>query len=292
MPIIHLVDGEKGGVGKSLFALCLIHYFDVKGIERHLVDADPRIPDVASVHEGITDIHFQTIDRVSLIHSQQVQKLDCLFELALEKPVIVNLPGNVHDAAKNWILGSDLLLEESITETKVSFCKWFLSDGSDTSIDLFTKSLEDYEGKLPHILVVNQGLNPYWSKAEENDRLKELAQKYPYQAIDFFGLALAERNYLKQNNLSFSKAFEDKKLSILGRQRLVKFLRNTISEIDLVFSKNDLSFAIETKETASSQKEVETSVSDSAKRSTKGKQAKNATTEIVEDKTVVTVESA
>jgi hypothetical protein len=285
MAIIHLVDGEKGGVGKSLFALCLIHYFDVKGIEHHLVDADPRIPDVASVHEGRTDIHFQTIDRVSLIHSQQVQKLDHLFELALEKPVIVNLPGNVHDAAKNWILGSDLLSKESIAETKVSLCKWFLSDGSDTGIDLFAKSLEDYEGKLAHILVVNQGLNPYWSKADFSDRLKELAQKHPYQAIDFFGLALAERNYIKQNNLSFSKALEDKKLSILSRQRLVKFLRNTISEIDLVFSTNNSSSAIKTSE-------AETSVSDSAKRSTKGKQAKNSTTAIVEDKTVATVESA
>jgi hypothetical protein len=248
---------------------------------------------------------------VSLIHSQQVQKLDQLFELALEKPVIVNLPGNVHDATKNWLSESDLLSKESIAETGVSFCKWFLSDGSNTSVDLFAKSLEDYEGKLPHILVVNQGLNPYWSKDYLTDKLKDLAQKYQYLALDFPGLAIAERNYIKQNNICFSKALKDKKLSILSRQRLVKFLRNTMSQIEQVYSISNLNDnAIALVETAPSSvvtvepetttapfiasEAVGTTSSNPAKKSTtsksRSKQAKNAV--VTEDKADLTVESA
>jgi CobQ/CobB/MinD/ParA nucleotide binding domain len=309
MSFIHLVGGEKGGVGKTLFALCLVHYFDVNGIDRYLVDADPRIPDVASVYGGITDIHFQSIDRVSSIHSQQVQKLDKLFEFALEKPVIVNLPGNVHDATRNWLVENELLSEEVINESKVNFCKWFLSDGSDTSIDLFAKSLQDYDGKLPHILVINQGLNPYWSKPNLGDKLQQLAQKYSYLAIEFPGLALAERNYLKQHNICFLQALQDKKLSILSRQRLVKFLRNTMSQIEQAFAMGNLNSQnvgaidnaeVETSPDKDTTVEPEsTTVSsvatsaDPAKKSTTGKsrnkQAKSATTVSNEPSTVETV---
>jgi CobQ/CobB/MinD/ParA nucleotide binding domain len=319
MSFIHLIGGEKGGVGKTLFAMSLLHYFEIKGIERELVDADPRIPDVADVYGGITDIHFQTIDPVSLIHSQQVQKLDKLFELALKKPVIVNLPGNVHDATSNWLIENELLSVESIKESNVSFCQWFLSDGSNTGIDLFDKSLQDYDGKLLHILVINQGLNPYWSKLNLGDKLEQLSQQYSFLAIEFPGLALAERNYIKQHNLSFSKALQDKKLSILSRQRLTKFLRNTMSQIEEAFVMGSLNShdadAIDNVSEKSSIALVEaaqrddtnvepesptapsvTTPTEPAKKSTTGKsrnkQTKSATNAVTDDPTPSVVESA
>jgi hypothetical protein len=166
------------------------------------------------------------------------------------------------------------------------------------------KSLEDYEGKLPRILVVNQGLNPYWSKISLGDKLKELAQKYSVKAIDLPGLALAERNYIKQNNLSFSKALEYKKLSILSRQRLVKFLRNTMFEIEQAFSMGDFN-SDSTTEVApldvakceiKSITTPEVALTDSTKKLTtsksRNKQAKNVVTETTESAAVATVESA
>jgi len=43
---IHLIDGEKGGVGKSLFARVLIQYFMDKKYPFLAVDADRSNPDV------------------------------------------------------------------------------------------------------------------------------------------------------------------------------------------------------------------------------------------------------
>jgi MinD superfamily P-loop ATPase len=48
MPQIHLIDGEKGGVGKSFFARALVYYLNLKKLSFHLVDSDRSNPDVAS----------------------------------------------------------------------------------------------------------------------------------------------------------------------------------------------------------------------------------------------------
>jgi MinD-like ATPase involved in chromosome partitioning or flagellar assembly len=58
MATIFLVDSEKGGVGKSLFALCLAHYLESQGVDYTLVDADPKNPDVYAVYQGIKNINF------------------------------------------------------------------------------------------------------------------------------------------------------------------------------------------------------------------------------------------
>lgn len=42
MAIIHLVDGEKGGVGKSLFSRVLFEYLRSRNQDFKLIDADPK----------------------------------------------------------------------------------------------------------------------------------------------------------------------------------------------------------------------------------------------------------
>ena len=47
---IHLIDGEKGGVGKSLFARTLMQYAIDKQMKLTLVDADRTNADVSEVY--------------------------------------------------------------------------------------------------------------------------------------------------------------------------------------------------------------------------------------------------
>jgi hypothetical protein len=51
MAKIHLIDGEKGGVGKSLFCRVLIEYFQQQKLPFLLVDADRTNPDVGLIYE-------------------------------------------------------------------------------------------------------------------------------------------------------------------------------------------------------------------------------------------------
>lgn len=58
---IYMVSGNKGGVGKSFFSLCLIEYLIKKGEKLSIIEVDTGNPDVALTYEG-TDIDVQSVD--------------------------------------------------------------------------------------------------------------------------------------------------------------------------------------------------------------------------------------
>ena len=52
MGLIHLIGGEKGGVGKSFFSMSLLHFLSISSVPYVLVDADPNNPDVVAIYVG------------------------------------------------------------------------------------------------------------------------------------------------------------------------------------------------------------------------------------------------
>lgn len=231
MPIIHLVGGDKGGIGKTTFSWCLAHCFDKLNIDYQLIDADPNNPDVAQIYGGLTDIHFKASDEVSAINSKTAAKVDRIFELAINSPVLVNLPANVHDSVAYWILDNSLLDEGDLLKG-VTLYQWFLTDGSLNSLQLFIKSLETYKGKLPHILVCNRWFTQEWDDVFETEDYKNAQAKYNnFKNIFLPALRVTEREHIKSNRFSFSMALEDASLPTLSRSRLHRFLKNVESEI-------------------------------------------------------------
>ncbi|NEO34425.1 MAG: mobilization protein MobD [Symploca sp. SIO3C6] len=232
MSIINFIDGEKGGVGKSLFACCLIHYFEENGLPYTLVDADTNA-DVAEVYEGIKDINFKISDEITAMNSRTAADVDRIFELAKEKTVIINLPANVHESVAYWIKDNDLLDGEIVKSAGVSLCKWFLCSGSYDSVTLFLNSLKAFKGKLPHIFVRNYGLCPDWSNVDIREAFKQAKEQYQFKEIKFPGLRFTERDYLEENRIPFSMALDDKSgMPALSRQRLIKFLRHSAKAIE------------------------------------------------------------
>lgn len=230
MGIIYFIDGEKGGVGKSLFAVCLIHFLEVKAIPYQLVDADPNNADVAEIYDGIKNIHFTAVDAATALYSKQAGRVDRIFEIAMKKDVIVNLPANVHEQVKYWIEQNNLLDRDFLKQTGVSFCKFFLSNGSFKSIELLKKSLEEYQGKIPHIIVRNQGLNLDWKTVIESESYQKLKSKYNLREIDFPGLRCIERDYLEEKKQPFSEVIPN--LSGISQQRFKTFLKSTMTAIE------------------------------------------------------------
>ena len=224
MATIHLIDGEKGGVGKSFVARTMIQY----GLDRSFpfvaVETDRSNPDVAGVYKELCQYAVFTEDE------KQADKADRIFEMGMEKDVIVSLPSQVHRAMKSWIEKNQLLTLGN--EYGVNFCKWFVCNGEYDSIRLFMASLNCYEKKMTHILVRNLGLCDEWSPIDEDESVQKLIKKYRVKVIDFPKLGYKERYLINQQRLKFDEAREYRDFGVLGRQRVVTFLKSAYSAFD------------------------------------------------------------
>ena len=224
MATIHLIDGEKGGVGKSFIARTMIQY----GLDRDLsfvaVESDRSNPDVSRVYKDICKFAVFSEDE------KQADKADRIFEYAIEKPVIVSLPSQVERAVQGWINRNELL--KFGEQHGVDFCKWFISNGEYDSLRLFQASINHYGNQITHILVRNFGLCDEWSQVDEDESLQKLIKKYKVIVIDFPKLGHRERYLINQKQLRFDDATKSKELTILGKQRVVNFLKAAYAAFD------------------------------------------------------------
>ena len=224
MAVIHLIDGEKGGVGKSFVARTMIQY----GLDRDLsfvaVETDRSNPDVAGVYKDVCSF------AVFSENEKQADKADRIFEMATEKSVIVSLPSQVHRSVKSWIERNKLF--ELSDEYGVSFCKWFVTNGEYDSVKLFSSSLDAYGDKMTHILVRNTGLCDEWSQVDEDSDLQKLITKYEVKVIDFPKLPYKERYTINKQQMRLDEARNYSKLGILGKQRVVNFLKAAYAAFD------------------------------------------------------------
>jgi hypothetical protein len=225
MPRIHLVDGEKGGVGKSLFTRVMVQYAIDNKLEHTLVDADITNQDVKRFYDYAVDAEF----------SEAVNKgdrADVIFELARKKPVIVNLPANVFPKVNNWIKNGRLL--EVADKYGVDICKWFICDGGFESIDLFKQSINLYKDKMLHVFVKNSGKTDDWSFLKDNSEFKDLCQKREktLKIIEFPLLYPGDRYFIDSNKFRFDAKEIEETMPIMSQQRLSTFLSESNQAIE------------------------------------------------------------
>lgn len=225
MAKIHLIDGEKGGVGKSFFAKTLVEYFLEAEIPYTLIDADRTNPDVYRLYsEGAHQIIFSDLE-------EKFHQTDIIFESALEKPVIVSLPAQIANLLQGWLERSNIL--ETGAENGIEICRWFVSNGSYDSIQLFKKSMDYYGDKISNVLVKNLGLTSNWDFLAENVDFMNLCGKYR-QTLKIIELAKCnykERYDLEELQMTLSEALSSDKFKILPKQRLLNFKRASFQEI-------------------------------------------------------------
>lgn len=225
MPTIHLIDGEKGGVGKSFFARVMVQYFINKNFAYTLVDADKNNPDVYNLYKDKS--HIISFSEAS----KKLHDADKIFDLALKTPVIVNLPANIYNLVKLWIERNRLL--DIGFEHGVDFCKWFVSNGGFDSVQMFKDSLKHYKNQLHHIFVRNQGLTDDWKFLKDDSELQELLNKYKatIKTIDFPLCDYYERYFLDAKKLPFSQILEVADIPLLSKQRIQFFLEDSYKQI-------------------------------------------------------------
>lgn len=224
MATIHLIDGEKGGVGKSFVARTMIQYSLDRDLPFVAVETDRSNPDVSRVYKDMCQFAIFSEDE------KQADQADSIFDMAINQPVIVSLPSQVNLAVTDWIEHNQLF--ELGDEHGVSFCKWFISNGEYDSVRLFQSSLKHYGHSITHILVRNFGLCDEWFQLDEDELLQKLITKYQVKVIDFPKLAHRERYLINQHQLRFDDARVSNELTILGKQRVVNFLKSAYSAFD------------------------------------------------------------
>ncbi len=226
MAEVYLFGGEKGGVGKSFVCRAAIQYLLDRSSPFAVFDTDRSNPDVKR-------IYHETGCRVAVFSEGEKyeDKANSIYNAAVDKRVLVNLPAQVFIPVKDWFARNELL--EIAPEDGVEFYYWFVCDGGYDSLKLFGKSLDYFQSDVPHILVKNWGKCDDWEPLDNDDHLQSLMAKYKVRVIDFPKfIGNADRNTIDAESLTFGEAREYSKFGSISRQRVKRFLREAYSAFE------------------------------------------------------------
>lgn len=226
MACLHLIGGNKGGVGKSLTCRVLVEYCSGNDIQFVLAECDRETPDVARTYRS----SVETILAYFTEDPTKRSKADRLFSSAIELPVIANLPANVHEAMRGWFVEDGLY--ELGREHGVSFCHWYVTNGGYDSVKFLIKTLRDLGEWMPHILVRNCGLCDDWGHIDEDRELQEAIAQYQVPIIDLPKFPYTERNFVEAHQLTLREAVQHPDLSLVSRQRIKNFMKDAFSQIE------------------------------------------------------------
>ena len=227
MSTIHLIGGEKGGVGKSVVARLLAQYL-----------IDHEIPfigfDTDRSHGSL--LRFYT-DYASPTVIDDYQSLDTIIETASAEPeqhILVDLAAQTHYPLAKWIDESGVL--ELAEELGISIYYWNVMDSGKDCVDLLNKLLTQYGTRLNYILVQNQLRDEHFNILEFSG-VKERALAFDAKVITLKRLHAPVMNKIDSNSYSFwaAKNKDTESLNALGlleRQRVKIWLNHAYKEIE------------------------------------------------------------
>jgi hypothetical protein len=227
MSTIHLIGGEKGGVGKSVVARLLAQYM-----------IDHEIPftgfDTDRSHGSL--LRFYS-DYASPTVIDNYESLDAIIETALAQPeqrILVDLAAQTHYPLAQWIEESGVL--ELAEELGISICYWNVMDSGKDSVDLLNKLLDQFRTRLNYILVQNQLRDERFNILELSG-VKERALAFDAKVITIKRLHAPVMTKIDSNSYSFwaAKNKDSESLSALGlleRQRVKMWLNHAYKEIE------------------------------------------------------------
>ena len=195
---IHLIGGEKGGVGKSMVSRLLAQYFIDREMDFVGFDTDRS-------HGSLMRFYAE---RASPVLVDRYEALDRIVEAAVERPgrrVLVDLAAQTHEPLVKWMDESGVLDMADVSGIALSY--WHVMDAGRDSVDLLKRLLDRF-GQLQRSGELERALG-LGARVMELRRLHEpIAQKIDARdasfaaardahAIDGPGLGLMERQRLK-----------------------------------------------------------------------------------------------
>ena len=168
---IHLIGGEKGGVGKSLVARLLAQHFIDHETPFVGFDTDRSHGSLMRFYAGYA----------SPVLVDRYEALDQLIESAVAQPgrrVLVDLAAQTHEPLVRWMDESGVLDMADLSGITLQY--WHVMDAGRDSVDLLQRLLDRFGQRLRYVLVLNQLRGDDFSLLEKSglqDRATALGAK-------------------------------------------------------------------------------------------------------------------
>lgn len=225
---IHLIDGEKGGCGKSFLTKSFIKYCDSINHDLIIIDADKSNKDIYKLYEErkkeIRQTFFSDDDN-------KQKQADSIFTAALEnKSVLVNLPAQVAEKVNSWLHSGDLI--NLAKSNNIQFIKWFVCNGGIESFNFFLASLKSTD--MQHVFVENLGLcdEEEWKFIKDKAEFEDAKNKYEFISMKLHKFPFYERNIVDQKQIPLTEILDSDVLDTVSKSRVRR----------MFFEKMDLAF--------------------------------------------------
>jgi len=215
---IHLIGGEKGGVGKSMVSRLMAQYF-----------IDHQIPfvgfDTDRSHGSLMRFYA---DYASAALVDRYDALDAIIEAAVEQPgrrVLVDLAAQTHDPLVHWMDDSGVLDMADVSGIALHY--WHVMDSGRDSVDLLSRLLDRFGQRLHYVLVRNQLRGDDFGQLERSGEL-DRARGLGARVMDLKKLQDTVVQKIDARNASFWAArqggADGPGLGLMERQRLKMWL--------------------------------------------------------------------
>jgi hypothetical protein len=223
---IHLIGGEKGGVGKSMVSRLLAQYF-----------IDHQLPfigfDTDRSHGSLLRFYA---DYASPALVDSYEALDRIIEAAVEQPgsrVLVDLAAQTHEPLVKWMDESGVLDMADLSGITLNY--WHVMDSGRDSVDLLARLLDRFGQRLHYVLVRNQLRGDDFGQLERSGQL-ERALGLGARTVDVRRLHDAVVQKIDARNASFwlaknGSAIDGPGLGLMERQRLKMWMNHAYAEI-------------------------------------------------------------
>ena len=226
MTHIHLIGGEKGGVGKSLVARLLAQYFIDNSIPFIGFDTDRTHGALLRFYPGYA----------SPILMDNYESLDTIVEAASQNPqrrILVDLAAQSNDGLTQWMEDSQLL--EVAGEIGLNIRYWHVMDSGRDSVDLLKRLLDRHADRLKYTLVLNHVRGADFRILDGSGE-KERALALGAAIVELKRIDEATMLKIDAASMSFwavaNKSEADTSgLMLLERQRVKVWLKNAYEEI-------------------------------------------------------------
>jgi hypothetical protein len=229
MATIHLIGGEKGGVGKSLVARILAQYFIDHSIPFLGFDADRS-------HAALLRFYASYTSPVII---DDYQSLDRIVELAAaegDRRILVDLAAQTHLPLSRWMEESRVL--DLAQQFNITLMYWHVMDNSFDSVELLRRLLDQFGDRLKVVLVLNQLRGERFDLLEASCQ-RTRAEQAGARIVVLQRLAESTMHKIDGESRSFWSAMNhsagaEGNLGMLERQRVWVWIKRAYEEIDKV----------------------------------------------------------
>lgn len=161
MGSLHLVGGEKGGVGKSVVARLLCQFFIDQQREFGAFDADRSHPALLRYYAGYSQA----------VELDAFEQCDGLLLTALTGlPVIVDMPAQSERALNRWL--DDSGVADVAAESGVRVVRWHVMDDSKDALRLLQPVLDRQGESVDFVIVRNLGRGSDFDWMQDSEPMK------------------------------------------------------------------------------------------------------------------------